>query len=99
MTHSFCKSFPAAAASCFCCCAAYDVAGYSGQPTDELLDSLRITRYQSSKAALTFADYSSSCGGSRLGVADLQVLLANSGGSNGSSKSGSGRLQLAFTPN
>jgi hypothetical protein len=69
--------------------------GYSGSPSQALLDSLAIIRYQSSKTALAFADYSSSAG-SRLGVADLQQLLASS---SSSSDKGSGRLRLAFASN
>jgi hypothetical protein len=65
-------------------------AGYAGHPSEELLDSLKVTRYQSSKAALSFADYSSSCS-NRLGVDDVQQLLQAS-----SSKGSSGRLRLAF---
>lgn len=71
-------------------------AGYAGPPTDELLDSLKVTRYQSSKAALSFSEYSSSCS-NRLGVADVQQLLQSS--SNGGSSSKNGRLRLAFAPN
>jgi hypothetical protein len=70
-------------------------AGYAGQPTDDLLDSLKVTRYQSSKAALSFDEYSSSCS-SRLGVADIQQLLQASS----SSKSGKhSKLRLAYAPN
>lgn len=65
-------------------------AGYAGHPSEELLDSLKVTRYQSSKAALSFAEYSSSCS-NRLGVDDVQQLLQAS-----SSKGGNGRLRLAF---
>lgn len=68
-------------------------AGYAGQPTDDLLDSLKVTRYQSSKAALSFDEYSSSCS-SRLGVADIQQLLQAS-----SSSSKHGKLRLAYAPN
>jgi hypothetical protein len=68
-------------------------AGYAGHPSEELLSSLKVTRYQSSKAALSFAEYSSSCS-NRLGVDDVQQLLQASS----SSGKGSGRLRLAFAP-
>lgn len=71
-------------------------AGYAA-PTDELLTSLKVTRYQSSKAALSFSEYSSGC--SRLGVADVQQLLQSSGSSSSGGGSKSGRLRLAFAPN
>jgi hypothetical protein len=71
--------------------AAAAAAGYAGQPTDDLLDSLKVTRYQSSKAALSFDEYSSSCS-SRLGVADIQQLLQ-------ASSSKHGKLRLAYAPN
>jgi hypothetical protein len=73
-------------------------AGYSGTPTQQLLDGLKITRYQSSKAALTFADYSSRCS-SRLEVADLAALLSSAAAANGGSSGKSGRLRLACTRN
>jgi hypothetical protein len=56
-------------------------AGFTGSASQALLDSLWITRYQSSKAALSFAEYvSSRC--SRL--PDIDSLLQQ--GRNGSSK-------------
>jgi hypothetical protein len=59
-----------------CCCPA----GFHGKPGQELLDSLHVTRYQSSKAALSFADYQSgSC--SRLQEDVEQLLLHGSGSS------------------
>lgn len=72
-------------------------AGYAGHASDELLASLKVTRYQSSKAALTFAEYSNSC--SRLGVSDVQQLLLQGSSTGGNGKASSGRLRLAFAPN
>ena len=72
--------------------------GYAGTPTDELLDSLKVTRYQSSKAALSFAEYSSSCS-NRLGVSDVQQLLQQSANGSSNGKAANGRLRLALAPN
>eukprot|EP00775_Hariotina_reticulata_P013589 gene13589-13714_t len=56
-------------------------AGYTGAPSQALLDSLWITRYQSSKSALSFTDYI----GSRFSrLPDIDSLLQQ--GRNGSSK-------------
>jgi hypothetical protein len=67
-------------------CFTFRPAGYHGKPSQELLDSLHVTRYQSSKAALSFADYQAgSC--SRLQENVEQLLLQGSG-----SSSGRGRL-------
>lgn len=49
-------------------------AGYAGRPSEELLASLKVRRYQSSKASLSFADWQAA--GSRL--AGLEQLLAAS---------------------
>lgn len=62
--------------------------GFHGRPTDQLLDSLQITRYQSSKAALSFADY---VAGSHSRLGDVEQLLLNGNSSN----STLGRLFLA----
>ncbi|WIA41609.1 hypothetical protein OEZ86_008969 [Tetradesmus obliquus] len=66
-------------------------AGYQGKPSQELLDSLHVTRYQSSKAALSFADYQAgSC--SRL-QEDVEQLLQ--GSSSSSSRGRLGKLLFA----
>lgn len=56
-------------------------AGYHGEPTSDLLDSSRVTRYQSSKAALSFADYVRNSY-SRLGDVE-QLLLAGANSNSG----------------
>eukprot|EP00878_Enallax_costatus_P017566 GHUV01018453.1.p2 GENE.GHUV01018453.1~~GHUV01018453.1.p2 ORF type:complete len:112 (+),score=27.43 GHUV01018453.1:918-1253(+) len=54
------------------------IAGYHGRPSEDLLDNLCVTRYQSSKAALSFADYLSNSH-SKLGdVEQLLLVGANS---------------------
>lgn len=73
--------------NCCACCPA----GYQGKPSQELLDSLHVTRYQSSKAALSFADYQAgSC--SRL-QEDVEQLLQ--GSSSSSSRGRLGKLLFA----
>lgn len=60
------------------------------------MGSLKVTRYQSSKAALSFDEYISSCS-SRLGVADVQELLQGAAANSSSSSAGkAARLRLAF---
>jgi hypothetical protein len=61
---------------CLCCWPA----GFHGKPSQELLDSLHVTRYQSSKAALSFADYQAG-NHSRLQEDVEQLLLTGSGSS------------------
>lgn len=92
--HARLVAVSAAASAVLTACAARPAAplpGYAGAVDDALLGSLAVTRYQSSKAGLSFADYASSC--SRLG--DVQALLRD-GSKAGSSGGGRlGRLVLS----